>query len=141
MQEAAAQFQKGIASFAGFDNAITFVTLTDPAISNTSFNTKSSVSILPRTGKVSVTSELYMKYIESFKPDLFHTLCDGDTSDGCSRKRLLNANNRTQVYFRECLEHYQKSEQLTNSMLIGKIQLLSPKFVFPNYFVISNSTS
>lgn len=120
MVEAVKQFKKGIASFVGFENAISFVTLKDPGASNPSFNTKSSVSILPRTGKIAVTSDLYMQYIDSYKPDIFHTLCDGDTSEDCSKKRLLNSTLRSEIFFKECVEHYQKSKHLADSMLIGK---------------------
>lgn len=121
MLEATTQFQKGIASFAGLENTISFATLKDPAVTNTSFHTKTAVSILPRTGKVAMTSDSYMKYIESFKPDIFHTLSDGDTNENCGKKRIINANNRSEIFFKECLEYYQNCSNLSESMLIGKI--------------------
>lgn len=62
----------------------------------------------------------YMEIIETFKPDLFHTLCDGDTNELSGNKRIFNAVNRTESFFRSCAQLYQTTSSLADSMLIGK---------------------
>lgn len=121
MPEAVKAHGKGILSFAGLDSsaALTFVTLKDTAVSNPSFHQRKSISILPFTGKVVITPEVYMNHIESYKPDLFHIMSDGETSESCAQKRLINAVDRTLYFVDECIELYQKRASLTESCLIG----------------------
>lgn len=61
-----------------------------------------------------------MKLVEVFKPDLFHTLCDGDTNESCGNKRLFNAVNRTESFFQTCASLYQTSTSLAGSVLLGE---------------------
>lgn len=61
-----------------------------------------------------------MKLVEAFKPDLFHTICDGDTNESCGNKRLFNAVNRTESFFQTCASLYQTSTSLAGSMLLGE---------------------
>lgn len=120
MSEAVKAYGKGISSFAGLDSvALTLVTLKDPAISNPSFHRRKSISILPYTGKVVITPEIYMEHIECYKPDLFHIMSDGETSESCAQKRLINAVERTLYFFDECIELYKKNSSLAESFLIG----------------------
>lgn len=119
MLEAIKAYGKGIASFAGLDSALTLLTLKDPAISNPSFHKRKSISIIPYTGKVVITPEVFMDHIESYKPDLFHIMSDGETIETCAQKRLINANERTLYFVDECLELYRNNASLADSCLIG----------------------
>lgn len=114
------QFQKGIASFAALDHTVSFVTLKDTGTAITSPQySRNSVEIVSRAGKLSVTPEKYVKILESFKPDIYHVLCDGDTNESCATKRIFNAVTRTDTFFRECATLCKQSKVLTDAMLIG----------------------
>lgn len=62
-----------------------------------------------------------MKLIETFKPDLFHTLCDGDTNASSGNKRMYNAMCRTENFFNVCASLYKTSASVAESMLIGEL--------------------
>lgn len=119
--EAVNLYQKGIAAFSGLEHTFSLVTLKDTGATTQSHYSRDSVSILSRAGKVSITSENYMKIIETFKPDFFHTLCDGDTNHSCGNKRIFNAVHRTDTFFKECATLYESLTSLSDSMLIGNI--------------------
>lgn len=119
--EAATQFQKGISAFVGLDHVFSFVTLKDTGVTTQSHYSRDSVPILTRAGKESITPEKFMQIIETFKPDLFHTVCDGDTNESSGNKRLYNAVNRTSFFFRQCANLYEMLTSHSDSMLIGRI--------------------
>lgn len=121
LADAVNQFQKGIASFAALGHTLSFVTLKDTGTAITSPQySRNSVEIDTRGGKFSITPQKYMSIIESFKPDIFHTLCDGDTNETSGTKRIFNAVTRTDTFFNECATLCKQSTILTNAMLIGK---------------------
>lgn len=122
LEEALNLFQKGVAAFAGLEHTFSFVTLKDTGLTTQSHYSRDSVAILTRAGKIPITPDKYMNIIGSFKPDVFHTLCDGDTSLISGNKRNYNAVNRTHTFFKECAELYKASTTLADSMLIGKIK-------------------
>lgn len=51
-----------------------------------------------------------MDMIEAFRPDMYHVLCDGDTSVESSRKRALKAVDVTTKMFQECVDRHVKSK-------------------------------
>ncbi|XP_055315394.1 queuine tRNA-ribosyltransferase accessory subunit 2 [Sitodiplosis mosellana] len=122
MEEALTFSQKGIAEFAGLDHTFSLVTLKDTGAITESFYSRNSVAILTRAGKISITPEKYMKLVETFKPDLFHTLCDGDTNESSGNKRIFNAVKRTESFFQTCASLYQTSASLAGSMLLAPIE-------------------
>lgn len=122
LEEALILYQKNISTFAGLDHTYSLVTLKDTGFTTLSQYSRSSVAIKTRAGIMSITPEKYMKLIEVFKPDLFHTLCDGDTSDSCGNKRIYNATIRTESFFQTCAALYKESTVLAESMLIAPIE-------------------
>lgn len=121
MLEALKVYGKGISSFAALDPALTMLTLKDPAVSNPSFHKRKSISIVPCSGKVVVTPEVFMDHVQFYKPDLFHIMSDGETSETCAQKRLINAVERTLYFVDECIELYKKNLSLVESTcLIGR---------------------
>lgn len=112
--------QKGISAFAGLEHTFSFVTLKDTGAKTLSHYSQTSVSIATRSGEVAITPKKYMTLIESFKPDLFHTLCDGDTNEFSGNKRAFNSVKRTKSFFEDCAALYKASTALVDSMLIGK---------------------
>lgn len=121
MTETTKLMQKGISAFTGLDSTLSFVTLRDTGtLKLKPFYSRDSVAISTRNGKVQISPEKYMETIEAFKPDIFHTLCDGDTSEESGNKRNTNAIQRTESFFKECAEKYMTMTSLSDSMLIGK---------------------
>lgn len=112
-------FQKGISAFAGLDHTFSFVTLKDTGAKMQSHYSQTSVAITTRAGEVPITPKKYMSLVEAFKPDLFHTLCDGDTNEFSGNKRTFNSVNRTNNFFADCAKMYTSSTALADSMLIG----------------------
>lgn len=119
MFEAVKAHGKGISSFAGLDSALTLLTLRDTATSIRPFHRKESISIFSHTGKAFITPEVYMDYIEWYKPDLFHVMSDGETSESCVQKRINKAVENTQYFVDKCIEIYGNNSALAESCLIG----------------------
>lgn len=120
MTEVTKLMQKGISAFTGLDSTLSFATLRDTGTSKQPFYSRNSVAITTRNGKVQINPQKYMETIEAFKPDMFHTLCDGDTDEESGNKRNNNAIQRTEAFFKECAESYKTMTSLSDSMLIGK---------------------
>lgn len=111
--------KKGITAFSALDHTFSFVTLKDTGATTIAQYSRSSVVITSRAGKIPIAPDDYMDLIESFKPDIFHTLCDGDTQEDCGNKRMINAVNRTESFFGTCAAIYETKSSLAESMLIG----------------------
>lgn len=123
LTEAVSQFQKGIAAFAALEHTFSFVTLKDTGLVNTSpQHSRNAVEISTRAGKSSITPQKYIEIVESFQPDIFHALCDGDTSETSAIKRLFNAVTRTDTFFKECAALYKQSTILAEAMFIAPIE-------------------
>lgn len=133
LADAVNQFQKGIASFAALDHTLSFVTVKDTGTAITSPQySRNSVEILTRAGKFPITPQKYISILESFKPDIFHALCDGDTNESCATKRIFNAVTRTDTFFKECAALYKQSTILTDAMFIGINNKYNQKIVCEN---------
>lgn len=120
MSEATKLMDKGISTFTGLDSTLNFVTLRDTGSSKEPFYSRDSVAISTRNGRVQINPKKYMEIIDAFKPDMFHTLCDGNTNEESGNKRNTNAIQRTESFFKECAEIYKTRTSMLNSMLIGK---------------------
>lgn len=129
LADAVHQFQKGIAAFAALGHTFTLATLKDTGTVITSPQySRNAVEIVTRAGKLSITPQKYISVLESFKPDIFHALCDGDTSETCAIKRIFNAVTRTDTFFKECAALYKQSTILADAMFIGKKKRFLRKF-------------
>lgn len=80
------------------------------------------VPIWTRYGKRTMSSDEYMRYVDAYEPDMFVTLCDGDTNADSSRKRALKSADRSERFFDECLTKFRTSEVLRrkSTMLLGE---------------------
>lgn len=119
MNDSLRAYKRGLASFSAFDDHITFATLRDTGTIYKWFHSQEDVSIITKAGKIALNAQQYMDTIELIKPDIFHTLCDGDTSENCAKKRIHNAANRTRTFLEACVERFKTSEALKDSLLIG----------------------
>lgn len=123
MEEAVKEYKKGIASFSGLGNFLSFLTLKDPSEPSPSgYHEKDVVPVFTRAGKMNVTSDRYMDVVEAFQPDFYHNLCDGDTKIDSAKKRVLRSFERTNGFLENCIKRHRCSENLKNSMFIGTVE-------------------
>lgn len=98
------------------------MTLQDPgSLTQSGHHFKDSVPIWTRSGKVLINADTYMNAVESFNPDVYYLLSDGDTNVTSPAKRVTKAVDRTLLFYTQCLERHKKSEILKNAFVIGSI--------------------
>lgn len=124
MSEALAEHKKGIAAFAGIGtDGLSILTIRDPSEmykSSDHGDHRDSVSIYTRQGRKTVSADQYMDLVETFRPDIFHALCDGETNATSSNRRLTKSVERTKAFLHSCLERYRQSETMRNqSLFVG----------------------
>lgn len=117
----------GIASFASLPNgpatSVTCLTVKNAGETCPSgHHEQETMPVWTRYGKRTISAVQYMDYVEAFRPDMFVTLCDGDTNAQSSRKRALKSAERSERFLEECLPQFRESEALraAGSMLLGK---------------------
>lgn len=128
MSEALGEYKKGIASFSGIgSDGISFLTIKDPSEVNKVADrgdTRDILSIYTRRGRTTITADQYMDLVDSFRPDILHPMCDGDTNASSSNKRMTKSAERSMSFFQSCLERYRKSETMKDqSLFVGNEQL------------------
>lgn len=65
---------------------------------------------------------MYMDVIETFKPDMYVALCDGDTNTNSSKKRVSNSVRNSMTFFDQCFIKHSSSEALKSSEILGAIE-------------------
>ncbi|KAG5877907.1 hypothetical protein JTB14_011623 [Gonioctena quinquepunctata] len=117
------QYYNGsISEFIGSNTSLTCLTLHDPSnLTKQGHQMKDKVPIWTKHGKVLYDSEMYMDMVESFKPDVFYLLSDGDTNMTSSHKRISKAIENTVAYSKQCLERHRKSKILKNKFVMAPI--------------------
>lgn len=116
------QFSGNIADFIGMPKNLTFVSIIDPGQKRIpGYHINNHVPVWTKSGKEDLSSETYMSIMESFKPDIFHILCDTDTDKNSSKKRTIKSMERTLKFFEKCLNFHKNSEKLKNTKLIGSL--------------------
>nr|CAD7411866.1 unnamed protein product [Timema cristinae] len=122
-QTAVAAYKKGLAEFIGLKEHLIYSTVQDPAMATPQgYNEKDFVSVWSRSGKQQINADKYMDVIESFQPDMYQALCDGDTNLNSSKKRVSKALDRSSKMFWRCLERHEKSEVLKKSALLAVLE-------------------
>ncbi|KAL3283896.1 hypothetical protein HHI36_018065 [Cryptolaemus montrouzieri] len=121
-KEAMDYFDGAINEFIGSEESICCLTLHDPSnLTQQGFNAKGKVPVWTKNGKVQYNSESYMKTVESFRPDMYHLLSDGDTNQSSTQKRISKAVANTNAFHKECLEIHRTSEKLKDCLIIAPI--------------------
>ncbi|KAL5293390.1 QTRTD1 family protein [Megaselia abdita] len=122
MRESLDAFEKGIAKFVGFPSSPTFLVMKSPTeISPSGFNEGGASPLFGRKGKELLTPEKYIKLVEVFQPDMYHSLPDSDTNIDSSKKRLRKSLIRNLDFFENSLEIHKTSERLSKSMFFAPI--------------------
>ncbi|CAG9824141.1 unnamed protein product [Phaedon cochleariae] len=111
-----------ISEFIGSTNSLSCLTLHDPSnLTKQGHHIRNKVPIWTKQGKVLYDPEMYMDIVESFKPDMYCLLSDGDTNMTSAQKRISKAVENTISLSRQCLERHKKSVQLKNTFVICPI--------------------
>lgn len=112
-----------LSEFVGLKNCLTFVTLKNSSeFTPSGANEKGSVPIMKRTGRINITSERYMNMIEVFKPDFFTTLADGDTFEGCPKRRVAKAGDKSDTMLEECVQRRKSSKTLQGLFMLASVE-------------------
>ena len=102
---------------------INFLSIHDPAhTTNPGFQQLDSISVWSRTGRVVVTTNKYMEFVQAYKPDLYVALCDGDTNINSSAKRISKAVLRSKTLLEQCLDIHLHSDTLKLRGILGPVE-------------------
>jgi len=116
-------FGKGIGNFIGLSESASWVTVQDPSEKTPSgYHGAKNVSVWQATNKTLVDSQTYMRGIKAMDPDVFVSLCDGDTPPGCSNKRTSKSVSKSLEFLDECLELKNQMLELTDTAIIGAVE-------------------
>lgn len=83
---------------------------------------KQTLSIWTREGRSSITTDMYMNLVETFKPDIYLALCDGDTDIESSNKRVEKATEKSRMFLEKCLQRHEKSAVIKNTSILGAVE-------------------
>ncbi|XP_043248264.1 queuine tRNA-ribosyltransferase accessory subunit 2 isoform X1 [Colletes gigas] len=112
-----------LANFICMKEYINFLTIHDTAQPTPSgFQKLDSISLWARNGRQVLTADKYMDIIETFKPDFYVALCDGDTNIDSKKKRTKKAAQRSKTLFEQCLARHTKSKILESVGILGAIE-------------------
>lgn len=81
-----------------------------------------SIAVWSKHGRHSINPDQYMEIVEAFKPDMYVALCDGDTDEASSDKRISKTVERSRAQFLKCYEKHKSSETMKNRGLIGPVE-------------------
>ncbi|CAH1975607.1 unnamed protein product [Acanthoscelides obtectus] len=111
-----------ISEFIGSKNSLTCLTLHDPSnLTKQGHHTRDKIPIWTKRGKVLYDADMYMDVVESFKPNMYYLLSDGDTNKTSPQKRIAKAVEQTVVFNKQCLERHRKSEVLKKMFVMTPI--------------------
>ncbi|KAJ6636688.1 Queuine tRNA-ribosyltransferase accessory subunit 2 [Pseudolycoriella hygida] len=127
MVDALSAYRKGIASFSGIgSDGISFLTIKNPTVVNKTADhgdTKDTMSIYARSGRKIISANQYMDLVSSHHPDVFHSLCDGETNATSSKRRIMKSMDRSKAFLEICLQRYRQSESLkSGSLFVAAIE-------------------
>lgn len=115
-------YEGTLSKFIGSDDSLTCLTSQDPCnISKQGHSSIHKVPVWTRNGKVYYDANSYMDIVESFKPDMYVLLSDGDTNISSSEKRILKSVNNSLHFYKECLKRHRNSSVLKKAFVVAPI--------------------
>lgn len=63
-----------------------------------------------------------MNIVETFKPDVYVTLCDGDTNVNSRQKRITKSLETSKKLFTKCYQKHKESNVLRNKGFLGAVE-------------------
>lgn len=123
MAQACEKLDKSLLEFAGFPKIPQVLTLKDPTVEVTERpQERDAVGLFLRSGRIALTSDAYMKAVETCRPDIYEALSDNDTGPESSKKRISKVVERSETFLLQCVEKHKSSSQLASSLLIAPVQ-------------------
>ncbi|XP_013776523.1 queuine tRNA-ribosyltransferase accessory subunit 2-like [Limulus polyphemus] len=120
--EPAKKYGHGIGKFVGLEEYPVYISVQDPVEPAPSgYNDKSGISVWSTGGRVRLNVDQFMAAVESFRPAFYQVLCDSDTPQDSSRKRLTHSVERSLVHLDKCLEKHLRSDKLKNTAVFGSV--------------------
>lgn len=123
MSDVIKELDTSFVDFVSMKEYINFLSIHDPAhTTNSGFQQLNSISVWSRTGRVVVTANKYMEFVQAYKPDLYVALCDGDTNINSSAKRISKAVLRSKTLLEQCLDIHLRSDTLKSKGILGPVE-------------------
>ncbi|CAH1389585.1 unnamed protein product [Nezara viridula] len=106
-----------------FQEMLTYCSVQDSAINTPEgYNSKEQISVWSNTGRVAVNADKYMDIIETFQPDFYQALSNGDTHSDSSKKKTQKVMDSSDKLLDKCLERHQSSLALKSISIFGNIE-------------------
>lgn len=106
----------------GMKDCVTCLTVQDPGnLTHPGHHVKDSIPIWTRSGKILINPESYMNAVETFKPEMYYLLSDGDTNISSSAKRVSKAVDRTLMFIKQSLIRHNTSSVLKDTFVMAPI--------------------
>ncbi|XP_033340774.2 queuine tRNA-ribosyltransferase accessory subunit 2 [Megalopta genalis] len=123
MYESMKETNMSFANFVGMQKHINFLSITDPAyLTRSGFQKLDTIPIWSRGGRQMMSANRYMDIVETFKPDCYTAICDGDTNVNSTRKRASKAVRRSNTMFEQCLSRHNESKILKSTALLAAVE-------------------
>ncbi|XP_015182893.1 PREDICTED: queuine tRNA-ribosyltransferase subunit QTRTD1 homolog [Polistes dominula] len=121
MEECIKKLNVSFAEFVSMKEYINFLSIQDPTETTPlGFQQADSISVWSREGRSIFTADKYMDLVESFEPDLYVALCDGNKHD--SKKRISKAMCRSKTLTDQCLRRHAASNKLKSKSILGAVE-------------------
>ena len=112
-----------MAKFIGLPERPLVLTVQDPAEKvKSGYHNTNAVSVWFRDNRVLVSPLEYIKGITAIQPDVFVSLCDGDTEMGASNKRISKAVSKTIDFLDTCIGQRDLTDSLMKTGVIGAVE-------------------
>ena len=99
------------------------MTVQDPSEKvKSGYHNTNAVSVWFRDNRVLVSPLEYVKGITAIQPDVFVSLCDGDTEMGASNKRISKAVSKTVDFLDTCIGQRDLTDSLMKTGVIGAVE-------------------
>ena len=99
-----------------------FLSIQDPAVETSKgYQKGDSIAVWSRNGRHSLNPKDYTNIVEAFKPDIYVSLCDADTDEKSSSRRIDKSLERSKNQFFQCLERHDSSEILKSKGFLGSV--------------------
>ncbi|XP_001513192.1 queuine tRNA-ribosyltransferase accessory subunit 2 isoform X1 [Ornithorhynchus anatinus] len=119
------EYKEGIGNFIGMPEAVHYCSLHDPAHPcPAGYISNKTVSVWGVGGRLEMTPTRFMAIQRALQPDWFQCLSDGEALQGdvSSEKRARKSVDRSLAFLDECLQLWEKSAVLRQSVPIGVIE-------------------
>jgi len=117
------KYGKGLAKFIGLPERPLVLTVQDPSEKvKSGYHNTNAVSVWFRDNRVLVSPLEYIKGITAIQPDVFVSLCDGDTEMGASNKRISKAVSKTVDFLDTCIGQKDLTDSLMKTGVIGAVE-------------------